>query len=173
MVKHLLGHGYRRIAIIKGTEHNFDAEQRLQGYRAAIEESGADRSEDLELPGNFSEESGYAAVRTLLERSPRPRAIFASNDSTAIGALSALRDAGVQVPAEIALAGFDDIPVGAFLTPALTSVRVGIDYLGVHAIESVLRAIREKNGHRKEKSVIATRLSIRESCGCSSLPQSH
>jgi len=166
MVKHLFGHGYRRIAIIKGTEDNLDAVQRLNGYRAAVAEFGGDRADDLEQSGNFSEASGYAAARNLLSLPQPPRAILASNDAMAIGALSALRDAGVQVPGDVALAGFDDIPIGAFLTPALSSVHVGIDYLGVLAIESVLRAIREKNSHRKQQSVIATTLSIRESCGC-------
>ena len=167
MVKHLFGHGYRRIAIIKGTEHNYDAEQRLDGYRAALEEFGGDRGDGLEQAGNFSEASGYDAAKRLLALSRRPRAVFAANDAMAIGALSALREAGVQVPGDVALVGFDDIPIDAYLTPPLTSVHVGVDYLGALAIQSVLRAIREKNNHRKQQSVIATTLSVRQSCGCS------
>jgi LacI family transcriptional regulator len=166
MVRHLLGHRHRRIAIIRGTEHNIDAAQRLQGYRDALQEAGAEQSETLELPGNFSEASGYDAARRILSITPRPTAIFASNDATAIGALSALRDEGVQVPDEMALAGFDDIPIAAYLTPALTSVHVGINNLGVMAVQNIIHAVREKDSHTKQQTVLSTRLSIRESCGC-------
>jgi LacI family transcriptional regulator len=167
MVRHFLGHGHRRIAIIRGTEHNIDASQRLQGYRDALQEAGADQDESLELPGNFSEASGYDAAKRILSITPRPTAIFASNDATAIGALSALRDAGVQVPEEMALAGFDDIPIAAYLTPSLTSVHVGINNLGVLAIQNIIQAVRDKDGYPKQQALLSTRLSLRESCGCS------
>ncbi|MBM2840927.1 MAG: lacI-type protein [Bacteroidetes bacterium] len=166
MVQHLLQHGYRRIAIIKGIEQNLDAAERLRGYHAAIEKGGGERNSKLEVSGSFSEASGYDAVKELLSTSPRPRAIFASNDSMAIGALSALRDEGVQVPGEIALAGFDDVPIASYLTPSLTSVHVGIHSFGIRAIETVLNAVREKNSHRKNQIVLKTTLSLRESCGC-------
>jgi LacI family transcriptional regulator len=167
MVQHLLGHGYKRIAIIKGIEQNFDAAERLRGYRTAIEEGGGERDPRLEVGGNFSEAAGYEAALALLALDPRPRAIFASNDSMAIGALSALRDEGIQVPGEIALAGFDDVPIASYLTPSLTSVHVGIHHLGVRAIETALNAVREKNRHQKKQIVLGTELRLRESCGCS------
>jgi DNA-binding LacI/PurR family transcriptional regulator len=85
----------------------------------------------------------------------------------AIGALSALRDEGIQVPGEIALAGFDDVPIASYLTPSLTSVHVGIHHLGVRAIETALNAVREKNRHQKKQIVLGTELRLRESCGCS------
>jgi LacI family transcriptional regulator len=166
MVQHLLGHGYGRIAIIKGTEQNIDASERLRGYRTAIEQGGGEKAAELEVSGNFSEASGYDAAKQLLRLSTRPRAIFASNDSMAIGALSALRDEGIQVPAEVALTGFDDIPIGSYLTPSLTSVHVGVHQLGILAIETVLQSVREKNGHQKRQVVLKTELSLRESCGC-------
>jgi LacI family transcriptional regulator len=167
MTRHLLDHGHKRIAIIKGTEHNLDAEERLRGYRQALQTGGGESGDQWEIHGSFSEASGFEAVGHILDLSPRPTAILASNDSMAIGALSALRDAGVQVPGEIALVGFDDIPVCAFLTPALTSVHVGIYDLGVLAIENVLRAVQEKNAHTKHQAVLPTTLAVRESCGCS------
>lgn len=166
MVRHLFEHGYRRIAIIRGTEHNLDAAQRLEGYRKALIEFGGERAEGFEQPGDFSESSGFEAARKLVALSPRPQAVFASNDSMAIGALSALREAGVLVPGEVALAGFDDIPVARFLTPALTSVHVGIDELGMLAIRKALSAIRQSGTRQKNYSIMATTLSIRESCGC-------
>lgn len=166
MVRHLLNHGHRRIAIIKGTDQNIDAEERLRGYRQALQAVGVDLEPAYECPGDFTEASGFEAARRILSLSPLPTAIFASNDSMAIGALSALRDAGVQLPADMALAGFDDIPVCTYLTPSLTSVHVSVDRLGGLAITNVLQAVKEKGSHRPQQSVLATTLSIRESCGC-------
>jgi LacI family transcriptional regulator len=166
MVHHLLRHGHGRVAILKGTDQNFDAAERLRGYRAAVEESGILLLHALELPGSFSEASGYEAARKVLSLSPRPTAIFASNDSMAIGALAALRDEGVDVPGEMALAGFDDVPIASYLTPALTSVSVGISNLGKYAIEKVINALHQPVSYRKQQVVLATTLSIRESCGC-------
>jgi LacI family transcriptional regulator len=166
MVKHLIGHGHQRIAIITGTPGNSDAVDRLRGFRDAMAEAGQPVDEDLIVAGEFSETSGYEATRTLLGRAVRPTAIFASNDSMAIGALSALREQDVRIPQEIALAGFDDTPIGVFLSPALTSVRVDIYNLGVLAIRNVLEAVREKDAHKKRQTVLPTTLSTRESCGC-------
>jgi len=166
MTQHLLGHGRKRIAILTGIEQNLDAAERLRGFRTALERGGATHDPALAVPGNFSEAGGYEAVGTLLALRHRPDAIFASNDSMAIGALSALRDAGIQVPGEIALAGFDDIPIASYLTPSLTSVHVGIHGLGVLAIETVLKAVSGKNNHRKNQILLKTELRLRESCGC-------
>lgn len=166
MTKHLLSHGHHRIAIINGIEGNVDARERLRGYSAAMKESGTPVDPALQVNGNFSEAGGYDAARQLLTRSPRPSAIFASNDSMAIGALSALRDEGVQIPEEVALAGFDDVPIAAYLTPTLTSVQVGIHHLGVQAVETLLHAVRNKNAHCKQQVLLPTTLSLRESCGC-------
>ncbi|MBP1647208.1 MAG: LacI family transcriptional regulator [Bacteroidetes bacterium] len=167
MVDHLISHGHRRVAIIKGTEHNIDAEERLAGYSEAMIKGGGENDGALQFPGDFSEASGYDAVKMIMELTPRPTAIFASNDSMAIGALSALRDSGIQVPQDMALAGFDDVPIAAYLTPSLTSVRVGIHRLGTLAIERVLVALEKKDTYVKQQQVLPTTLSIRESCGCS------
>jgi LacI family transcriptional regulator len=166
MTKHLLSHGHTRIAIIKGTEGNVDAAERLRGYCNAMQGAGVPPDGRLQVAGDFTEASGYEAVGALLAVSPPPTAIFASNDSMAIGALSALRDRGIQIPEQMALAGFDDVPVGSYLSPALTSVHVGINNLGIKAIETVLHAVRNKNAHHKQQIILSTSLKIRESCGC-------
>jgi LacI family transcriptional regulator, galactose operon repressor len=166
MVQHLLGHGHRRIALIKGSGDNLDALERLRGYRHALAEGGGECRAEYEIPGNFTEASGYDAVRKILQLDPRPTAIFACNDTTAIGAMSALREAGVPVPDEFAVAGFDDIPVCSYLTPSLSTVHVGINRVGVLAVETLLRALGERNAHRKEHRTIPTTLALRESCGC-------
>ncbi len=166
MMQHLQDHGHRRIAMIKGTDQNVDAAERLRGYRSSIEQGGAERDAQLELGGNFSESAGYDAAVKALEISPRPTAIFAANDSMAIGALSALREKRIRVPQDMALVGFDDIPVAPYLSPSLTSVRFGINNLGVIAVQTLLHAVREKNKHHKQQVVLPTTLTLRESCGC-------
>jgi len=166
MTRHLIQHGHQRIAIIKGIAGNLDADERLRGYREALLENHLPVSEVLEISGSFSEESGYDAVKKILALTPRPTAIFASNDSMAVGALGALRELGVEIPRDMALVGFDDIPIARFLSPTLTSVRVSISDLGSQAIQKLVHAIREKNKHAKQHAVIPTSLALRESCGC-------
>lgn len=173
ITEHLFCHGHTRVAIIKGTERNSDASERLQGYLIAHRERGVAVDDRLQAQGDFSESTGYQAAQHLLGLSPRPTAIFASNDAMAIGALSALREAGIQVPYEMALAGFDDVPIGPYLTPSLTSVTVGIHSMGVRAIETVLHAVRHKNEHRKQQILLPTELNPRESCGCTNSTQQH
>ncbi len=166
MTQHLLSHGHKRIGIIRGSEKNFDAAERLRGYRTAMTEGGGELDARWEREGNFTENSGFDAVPYFLALSPRPTAIFACNDSMAIGAMSALRDAGIQLPEEMAVAGFDDVPIAPYLTPSLTSVRVDIQNLGVRAIETAIHAVRHKNTHHKQQIILQTTLSMRESCGC-------
>jgi len=166
MVRHLLRHDYQRIAIIKGTENNLDAEERLRGYRQALREHGVACAAELELPGNFSEASGFEAARRIMALSPRPQAIFASNDSMALGALSALREMSVRVPEDIALAGFDDIPLARYLSPTLTSVHISISELGGQAIRRLFQVLQKKSRQPKEHVLVPTRLVLRESCGC-------
>jgi LacI family transcriptional regulator len=170
MVQHLISHGHQRIAIIKGSEGNFEAAERLRGYRRALEHGSAECDTSLEIQGAFSEASGYDAVRTMLALRSRPTAVFASNDAMAIGALSGLRDAGLRVPDDMALAGFDDVPIAQYLTPALTSVHVSISDLGVQAICRLIDAVREKNSHVRQHSLLTNTLALRESCGCTNPP---
>ncbi len=165
MVRHLAGLGHRRIALIRGPEENADARERLRGYRDALRAEGIERSPGLEIPGDFSEESGYRAGRCLLALEPRPEAVFAANDSMAIGCLFALREAGVEVPGDVALAGFDDIPIARYLTPPLSSVHVPITELGTRAMERLLHAVESKNGHERRQETVAATLMVRGSCG--------
>lgn len=167
MVSHLIATGHRRIAIIKGSAGNFDAAERLRGYRAALRDGGVERDPAFECDGHFTECGGYAAALELLARNPRPSAIFAANDSMAIGALSALRESGVRVPEDIAVAGFDDIPLARYMDPPLTSVHVPISSLGARAVEMLLHAITHKHEHIRRRERVATELVIRPSTGAS------
>lgn len=171
MVSHLLSHGHKSISLIKGPKNNHDADERLRGYRQALIDGKAQFDAELEYPGDFSEASGYDAVKTMLKKKTRPSAIFAANDSMAIGALSAIQEAGIQVPEEIALAGFDDIPIVQFVKPSLSSVRVSINELGVLAVNRLFQAISEKNKFVKQKTLVPVEVILRESCGCPQPPR--
>ncbi|MBV8604550.1 MAG: LacI family DNA-binding transcriptional regulator [Pelomonas sp.] len=134
MVAHLLGGGRRRIAMVGGPASNPEAVARQQGYCDAVLAAG---QTPIVVPGDFTEAAGWRAGIELLARSERPDAVFACNDMSAIGLLAALRDGGVQVPRDIAVAGFDDIPIARYLSPALTTMRVPVVGLGTLAVEAL------------------------------------
>ncbi len=165
MVLHLLDLGHRRIAIIKGVEGNSDAAERLRGYRTALVERGLTPAPELEMPGDFSEASGFQAVGELLRQPAPPTAIFAANDSMAIGAVSALREAGLVVPGDVAVAGFDDIPMARYLDPPLSSVHVDISALGERATLRLLAAVLDSDRHAGQAETLPTTLVLRRSCG--------
>jgi len=163
MVAHLVSLGHRRIAIIKGSPRNYDAAERLRGYRMVLREAGIAPDPGLEMEGDFTEAAGYSAALKLLTRRDRPTAIFAANDSMAIGALSALRESGVDVPGEMAVGGFDDIPLARYMDPPLSSVHVPIRDLGARAVELLLHGITHKNDHTRRRERVSTELVIRRS----------
>jgi LacI family transcriptional regulator len=165
MVRHLAGLGHRRIALIKGAAENYDASERLRGYRDAVAALALDDSPELVLDGDFSEEAGYRAGLRILAMERRPSAIFAANDAMAIGCLFGLREAGVGVPDELALAGFDDIPIARYMTPPLTSVSVSIARLGARSMERLLSSVKARNSHQRRHETLPTTLVVRGSCG--------
>ncbi|HJR41466.1 MAG TPA: LacI family DNA-binding transcriptional regulator [Gemmatimonadaceae bacterium] len=169
MVTHLIALGHRKIAMILGAPGNHDASERLRGYRAALCDAGLALVPDWELPGDFSESSGWVATMALIERWARPTAIFAANDSMAIGAMSALGEKGLRVPDDIAVAGFDDIPMARYMNPPLSSVHVEIAALGAQATQMLLDRIERKAADRQHRT-LPTRLVIRSSCGGSYAP---
>jgi LacI family transcriptional regulator, galactose operon repressor len=165
MVRHLIALGHQRIAMITGPVRNSDADGRLRGYRVALREAALRAPPEWETAGDFSEASGFAACHRLLKQRPRPTAIFAANDATAIGALSALREARVAVPGEMAVAGFDDIPMARYMHPPLSTVRVDITALGERGTRRLLDAVANGRGHQKRRETLPVTLVIRESCG--------
>jgi LacI family transcriptional regulator len=165
MTEHLIGLGHTHIAFIAGPARNADATERLRGYRSAMEAVPVrSAAHPVELAGDFTEESGYRAVADILAIQPRPSAIFAANDAMAVGALRALREAGVTLPREMALAGFDDIPMARYLTPQLTTVRVDIAEMGRRAVDYLVASLEQPAGVRRKHDVIPTTLVVRESC---------
>lgn len=125
VVRHLGERGHRRIAFIGGPRGVSVSADRARGYRAGLRDLGIAPDQDLITAGEFDEDSGYAAAARLLSHSPPPppafTAVFAANDLMAIGAMSALRDHGVAIPAQVAVAGFDGIHLGRYVAPSLTT----------------------------------------------------
>lgn len=163
MVRHLVGRGHRRIAMIAGPEANFDARERLAGYTDTLAEL-LPKARAQVLRGDFTEESGYRAGRQLVSMSERPDAIFAANDMMAIGCLFALNEGRLAVPGDIALAGFDDIPIARYVSPPLTTVRVRIAELGELALERLVLAIDEAGHDKHSIQRLRTELVVRSSC---------
>jgi LacI family transcriptional regulator len=163
MVRHLVGRGHRTIAFISGPEPNFEAQERLRGYREALAEllPGA---EPLIVQGEFTEESGWRVGNRILAMHMRPDAIFAANDAMAIGCLFCLAEAGTQVPRDVALVGFDDIPLARFVNPPLTTVRVRIAELGSLALERLALAIENRHLVSAKPQTLRSELVVRSSC---------
>jgi LacI family transcriptional regulator len=167
VVQHLARLGHRRVAFISGPAHNADASARFRGYRAAMRSADLPMHDDLVARGDFTEEGGWSAARALVaQRRPRPSAVFAANDAMAVGALLALREADIDVPGDISVVGFDDIPIARYVTPGLTTVRVAIDVLGARAAALLFRALADPLALRDpRREVVPTELVIRHSCG--------
>jgi LacI family transcriptional regulator len=168
MTRHLLALGHTRIGFIAGAERNHEASERERGHHAAMREAGISGDPAMHVRGDFTEDGGWRGTRALLAHDAPPTVIFAANDAMAVGALSALRDAGVSVPSEMAVVGFDDIPVARFLNPPLTSVRVGIAMLGERAAALLLSALVERSPpppRAPRRDVLPAELVIRDSCG--------
>jgi LacI family transcriptional regulator len=156
-VNHLAAGG-RRVAHIAGPADNFESEERRRGYRDAL--GGV---EDLILVGDFSEESGYRAGLRLADMTEAPRAVFAANDMMAIGCLLALIERGLRVPADVALAGFDDVPVARLIRPSLTTVRTDIADLSRRAVERLVAMIAGEDTADQFVETTRPRLVVRES----------
>src|SRR3546814_12952821 len=123
MVRHLVDAGHRTIAFIAGPGDNFDATERLRGYRDQLAASLPDARPWI-LQGDFDEASGHRAGGELQAAAARPDAVFAANAMMALGCLFALNHAGIQAPCDIAIAGFDAIPLATHVHPSLTTVSV-------------------------------------------------
>jgi len=164
---HLVEHGHRRIAFIAGSldDMSGDSGARLAAYRAALAQHGLAADERLVAYGQHNYDIGYAAMRQILDSGAAFTAVLASNDESAFGALQALRDAGLRVPHDVAVIGFDDRPECVVQEPPLTSVHIPLVKLGYRAVELLLAQIAGRAAPA-EVVQVPTRLVVRESCGC-------
>jgi LacI family transcriptional regulator len=163
-VKHLIGLGHQRIGFISNAPLWYaGANDRLLGYRHALADSGIDYDPTYMRTANFLPETGYRAMESLLALPRPPTAVFAAGDVIAMGALSAVHAAGLRVPEDVALIGFDDLFMAAYVRPPLTTVRVPTYGLGWTAAQMLVATI---EGDPEVASVtLEAELVIRESCG--------
>ncbi len=137
MVRHLVESGYRRIVFVAGREPHFNARERLRGYHDAMAELQPD-AQAWVVSGNFDVASGHRAGCDLLTASERPDAVFAANDMMALGCMSAFHQAGLEIPSDIAVAGFNDSAMSVHAYPPLTTMRVDVSGFGAHALHLLL-----------------------------------
>jgi LacI family transcriptional regulator len=161
-VSHLVRLGYRRIGTITGMIKSTVSMDRKEGYLQALVDSGLPVEKSLIVEGDFTEAGSYRAMRQLL--GAKPDAVFAASDMMALGAMRAVREAGLDVPGDVAFVGFDDIPLVPVPNPALTTVHQPITELGAKAVE-VLIDLMENETRRPRRVIMETELVIRESCG--------
>jgi LacI family transcriptional regulator len=159
---HLIEGGYRRIACITGPRRISTAAQRLRGYQRALRSHGRPETTNLVRFADFREEGGYRAMASLLEESEPPDAVFATNNLMTVGAVECLVDRGVNVPGQVGVVGFDDIPWAHLVRPSLSTVSQPTYDLGRAA--AVLLAERIANPGRPPSTVtLHTGLNVRES----------
>src|SRR5260221_9974153 len=152
---HLLDLGHRHFGLITVTATTLAAtEQRLAGYSAAFEEANLNFRDVPVVIGNFSIESGYQAADDLLRRKPRPTALICLNDRMAIGALERARNVGLDIPRDVSIVGFDDIPSASLINPPLTTVHQPARELGTEAAHRLFELInmRTRRNHTPPES---------------------
>ncbi len=161
---HLIKLGHRRIALIRGPARHPFSRALTTGYRRALQEAGLPVREDFVVEATFRPEGGYEAAEALLKSGGRPTAIF-TNDDMAIGALRAIHDRGLRVPADLALIGYDDIEYAAHTTPPLTTVAVPKEEMGRLAVRLAIAQMEQGEQHVFSTTVVSHTLLIRSSCG--------
>jgi LacI family transcriptional regulator len=159
---HLLRLGHKRVAAITGPQNMIAGYDRFEGYRKALDERGIAFQPELVEECDFSEAGGYAAMRRLLTY--KPTAVFVASDTMAEGAMRAMHDAGLRVPQDMAIVGYDDMPHASRTTPPLTTIRQPTRRMGALAVDTLIDIIRNPGAHKRH-IVLPVELVIRESCG--------
>jgi LacI family transcriptional regulator len=162
-MNYLISLGHRRIGYISGRYDLQSAISRLRGYQDALAQAGIPIDPELITQGDFTADSGVRCARQLLSLANRPTAIFAANDQSALGAYQAAHEAGLAIPDDLSIIGFDNIPEAAQSEPCLTTVHQPIQEMGKIAVQMLLKLI---EGETLEEKIIKTStcLVIRDSC---------
>jgi LacI family transcriptional regulator len=168
LVRHLLGHGHRRIAFVGAPAGLTSASERIDGFHDAMAAAGIDTGGDDVRIGDatWSEASGERAMREHLGRADPPTAVVAASDTLAIGALRAIRAAGLRVPDDVALVSFDDPLYGDLLDPPVTALSRHDRELGERAARLLVRTLAGEDGSEPREVRVPMRLIARRSCGC-------
>lgn len=162
-VMHLIELGHRRIAMITNAPLIYtSAQQRRNGYLRAIQKAGLEFDDSLIQEGNYTSASGYQAMSILLNLASRPTAVFIASDVVALGAIRSARRSGLNIPGDLSIVGFDDIPLAEYFDPPLTTIRLPAFGLGWSASERLIRLIRAE-GLDQNEVLMETELVVRES----------
>lgn len=162
--EHLLALGHRRIATICGPMREDCSQDRLAGYQAALTAAGVALDPALVTEGDWSATSGHEALTRLMRQPSPPSAVFAQNDRMAVGVLRAAREAGLHVPGQLAVVGFDDMPLASYFDPSLTTMRQDLAEIGRQAAQLLIGAVEDPDAPRRHLRLPAE-LVMRESTG--------
>lgn len=160
---YLIQLGHRQIGFITGMLELNSAKERLNGHLAALRDNDVTVRQDLIVEGDFVQASGFEQSLRLLDLEPRPTAIFASNDMMALGALDAIRERGLQIPHDISVIGFDDIPQASTTHPKLSTVRQPLEQMGRVGVQLLLEQL-EASERQPRRVTLTTQLVVRDSC---------
>ncbi|CAM3960149.1 MULTISPECIES: LacI family DNA-binding transcriptional regulator [Shewanella] len=161
--EHLLAKGRRHIAFLgDASSHSPEFQARYLGHQQALKAAGVPLQKGLQVDAISTESSGFEAASQLLAQKRPFDAIFAASDLIAIGAMRALKEQGIKVPEDVAIVGYDDIPVASFANPPLTTIKQNTKLAGEILVESLLKQIK---GQEVSNQLIPTSLIERESCG--------
>ncbi len=166
-VEHLLALGHHDIALLGGPSRHSTARERELGYQQALQAAKLPLRPEFVFRGDFREGGGYAGMRALMALPRRPTAVFVANNLMTLGAFRALHEAGVRIPAEVALVGFDDMPWATSLNPPLTAVSQPSQEIGATAAELLLERIAQPDRAIRHVT-LETTLIVRASCGATS-----
>ena len=144
-VEHLVELGHKEIAFISGLGESTTMADRLQGFKNALERYRCPRRDGFILSGELTPVGGYSRTKELLEMSPRPTAIISSNDQMVFGSAKAVKEAGLQIPRDVALIGFDNVPLCSYFTPSITSVEIPKYTIGLTAMEMLIELIHKRD----------------------------
>lgn len=161
-VLHLVRLGCRRVATVTGPLDLVSGSDRYEGYQDALREKGLTLLPDLVAEGDYTDDGGYFGMQQLLTH--KPDAVFIHSDTMAVGALRAIKEAGLRVPQDIAVIGFDDMPFATHANPPLTTVRQPIQRTGMAAAEMLIELIQHPESAPR-RVILPTELVIRSSCG--------
>ena len=166
LTNYLIQLGHRRIGFIKGDPAHSSSHARYKAYKDALRDAGLKLDTSIVSRGSFSFRSGVRGARRILDAPQPPTAIFASDDDTAVGAIHYAHEAGIRIPAELSVAGFDDVPISQYIWPTLTTVRQPIQLLGSTAAQMLIDALRSDKAVRMDSvaTILEYEIVERDSC---------
>lgn len=165
VVNYLVELGHTRIAmIVHAPLIYYAARERLEGYKQSLNEAGIEYIMEFVREADFSEKSGYKAMQEILALPDKPSAVFAGNDIIAYGVIQAIKDAGLSIPEDISIAGFDDDFLSRYLNPPLTTMTLPAAGLAEVAVKLLISKLNRKINHKLQQILLPTHLSIRKTC---------